>query len=634
MKLSQVFFTSSGLATCIPPSRKNRISDITALSLLLRGGIFTICCLFVKSHLLLAQDNRAFRYILNSETDNLRRIYWDVYNGGNLSLAVDTSVIIDTQKPVQKIVIAGNKRAALGKSKKKHIISSGLLLKPSDADSITVRLSYKSENLSNPVFITQCMDDEGDVISSDTTILLKDTGWTIAKAIHPLRNVRFLRFEFQLQSDNVKGNSALFLDDIQLSMNKDQLYSSISDADSHYKIKKKKLKDLDVSEEKRYGPISELRTKKIVALGESVHGSQTIEKAAIDILKYRVTHGNCKLILIELPLDEMLSVNQYVRGNEAFHLDSIVKYGVISQSVYSKNMLGFFEWVKEYNKTADKKVRVLGFDVNIEDLPVYNLNLFDYLRKTNKLEAEDEICKRLAAITFYHNDVVKALKEVEAEKKIRLDPTELNMIGHYHQQLYRLHSSDNKFIIRDSIMYENIRYLTGLLCAPDETVTFYGHLGHICNNRFRASWSFNDQSCGGLLKNLFKNDFFSIGFFVGNGENTTINNFNFMVNELPCPYSLSLESKLNISNHRYFFTNSASLPKGPLYMRVGTISANNRFFIGYPHLLMDGIVYLSQSKPSDVIRPEVSFGEKAVPKMLQLRQYLKLLPGNYNIFNH
>ena len=69
-------------------------------------------------------------------------------------------------------------------------------------------------------------------------------------------------------------------------------------------------------------------------------------------------------------------------------------------------------------------------------------------------------------------------------------------------------------------------------------------------------------------------------------------------------------------------------------MRVGTISANNRFFIGYPHLLMDGIVYLSQSKPSDVIRPEVSFGEKAVPKMLQLRQYLKLLPGNYNIFNH
>ncbi len=70
---------------------------------------------------------------------------------------------------------------------------------------------------------------------------------------------------------------------------------------------------------------SPIMDKKILALGETIHGTQTMNDLAFSLIKERIEHHNCKLVLFELPLEETLYLNRYVKNDERYTLDFILR---------------------------------------------------------------------------------------------------------------------------------------------------------------------------------------------------------------------------------------------------------------------------------------------------------------------
>ena len=63
--------------------------------------------------------------------------------------------------------------------------------------------------------------------------------------------------------------------------------------------------------------------KRILAIGESVHGTGTMNDMGVEIIKNRIEHGKCRLVLLEMPLTLSFHINRYLEGDERFKPDSI-----------------------------------------------------------------------------------------------------------------------------------------------------------------------------------------------------------------------------------------------------------------------------------------------------------------------
>lgn len=85
-----------------------------------------------------------------------------------------------------------------------------------------------------------------------------------------------------------------------------------------------KIKKLSLNED-LYGSIPELNTKKIVALGETVHGSASVNSITAQIIKHQILKNNCKLVLLEFPFGSMMFLNKEMQGKTIFKGDSILK---------------------------------------------------------------------------------------------------------------------------------------------------------------------------------------------------------------------------------------------------------------------------------------------------------------------
>ena len=567
------------------------------------------------------------RPLLSFQSDNSRAIKWEGYNTNSLSMMVDTSIVIDGQHPMKYFPLKNEKLRNSFRSDSLTFFSftNGLIIPPSHNEELEISLNCKTDNLPKCHFIVLGVNNNGAIVFTDTMDITNKTDWTSVKSKLPIGDVAFLRFEVKAYPQNFTTDFSLWLSEIQLTINGVELDCVLEQEKSDmYSINSEKFVSLSFTDETKFSQISALKTKKIVALGESIHGSQPVGKAVIDIMKYRILNSNCKLILLEVPFEAMLGYNRSVQGDDKFNIDSIS--GVLDRSLYTGKLLDFFRWVKDYNETASKKVWVFGLDTDLLDVSLYNMNLFHYLLTKNRTTLNDQDIINLANTTFSDFDMINTLKSLEEENKINLDSIELDMIKNYHE-LLPYGNPPNAIALRDTLMYQNISYLTDLICSASETVTLHSHLLHSCYDKTLTSMSNAPQSYGAYLKKKYGNEYFNIGLFVGEGEYTTFSSKSFegfITKELELAYHNSLEYNMGLIGEKYFYTSVSSIPQKPFYMRAGGSNIDS-FFIGYPNLLMDGAIYINESKSITVFRPDVPFEKKLEEEATKTQEYMKLI---------
>lgn len=109
-----------------------------------------------------------------------------------------------------------------------------------------------------------------------------------------------------------------------------------------------------------YQNISISEGKKVVALGESVHGSSTIEYYKYELIKKLILENKCRLVLLESPITYTPYWNLLIQGKlpEEKLRKTIVQWQIMSGNFNGDQMTDFFLWLREFNLKASENDKV------------------------------------------------------------------------------------------------------------------------------------------------------------------------------------------------------------------------------------------------------------------------------------
>lgn len=284
-------------------------------------------------------------------------------------------------------------------------------------------------------------------------------------------------------------------------------------------------------------PLKEiLKDKKIIAMGEATHGTSEFFKMKHRFFEFLVEEMGYRIFAMEVDGGSGQVVNDYIlngKGTAANALKATKMF--TSNNMEVKEML---EWMRDYNKNPShkEKIRFYGFDMqfisdtmpklslylgkmdkNLEKeaeqllYPLYNSNIMNLtseeksylLIKTEKLKTKLEENKNKFSSDKLKNDYEMALWN-------------FNLVIQYINYSSQSDSTPSLFAekstLRDEYMAENVKWIidheyeTG-----NDKIMLWAHNGHI-------SYYYAFTNMGSLLKNIYKDKYYSIGFDFSRGS--------------------------------------------------------------------------------------------------------------------
>jgi erythromycin esterase-like protein len=592
-------------------------------------GLISVC------PLILAQKTMPFTYNFGFSINKNEKVIpeWSVSQEPLVNVSTDTSLVFRGKHPLK---IEQVDYMSLY-SPLKCTLQQTILFPGTGNDSLSVSFTCKSSHLEALDLILMGTDGKDNIICQDTVPVSVLDGWHTSKKSIGVKDVVMLHLSIRVKGENRqrhyyldKKEQFLWIDRLELTMGGKDLsaYPVANYADSIH-LSQEDIVPLPWNDPAAGSGIASLRNRKIVALGEAIHGSQSINKLAIELMKYRIEYERCKLVLLELPLQKMLYVNRFAQGDEAFEPDNIKE--LFDYALFSDEMFDFFAWVKKYNAENDEKVWVLGTDFEYASRN-RNLDLCEYflpLNRTGSCLEMDTLCDLLARGGNSVPDY-SAMKYLYANRffESHTGPTESRIIEHclhIGQQANTL--LDNAFFeMRDSIMFDNLRFLYTLLCRDRQaTVTVYTHLDH-------AKYISPDDpkpSFGTLAKKAFGEDYCCIGIFAGKGEVLNNKGHSLAVSSLSEPVKNSFEDLLGRIPGDCFYLPAESLPRYPLFMRrMGYYDTNNNYLFAIPPSLMESAIFIHRSealtKRPCILGKDLYPNETFINRFMRLTKLLKI----------
>lgn len=107
---------------------------------------------------------------------------------------------------------------------------------------------------------------------------------------------------------------------------------------------------------------------RIAALGENSHGSASLFKLKLKLVKYLVEKEGFTVFALESPVVEADRINEYVLNTGV--QDEVLK-NLVYPSWQNEDMLHIIEWIKTYNAKVKHKVSFRGIDIQ-DGLPALN----------------------------------------------------------------------------------------------------------------------------------------------------------------------------------------------------------------------------------------------------------------------
>ena len=231
---------------------------------------------------------------------------------------------------------------------------------------------------------------------------------------------------------------------------------------AQFKINNKDVTLLSMNDLSCYEQIPELKTKKIVAIGETIHGTETMPKIAYQLFRNGILKNNCRLALLELPLEKMLLINRFVQGDNSLDIDTLINAQTLD--IYSVDELkSFCLWLKTYNKEAKEKVWFLGADYchsSIECIYLcdYLYSLYSTTNDATVLQLYQNVMD--AVFTADYTDAFETFSNSYTLLEAAVGEIEAAIIKHCITTLDNMIKSTNNDVLqaqiaRDSVMFVN-----------------------------------------------------------------------------------------------------------------------------------------------------------------------------------
>lgn len=526
-----------------------------------------LCFLILSFHLgaLNAQDK------YNLEFRNMMNFKW--FTNVNPVSRIDSSVLIHNKYPMVFEQEKDNLYSFMGQVLLTPDIRQTFLL-PDSLKNACVKISINNKCLNMEKLLLRVigLNKHQEVALADSIDINNAEQWTVKSLRLNLSDTKFLMVGIDGYSPAFQQKpSKLYLDRITITLN-DQDIGEIGGIDNLAPHASTRFyPELIVADSitSKFIQQTLLPNKRIIALGETVHGSVEIAECAFNIIKENILNNNCRCVMLEEDMSMLLKMNLFVSEKlPEESLEDIEKD--MSVTLINKNaLLHFLSWLRKYNHdTSTGKVRLWGF----ESQWTYTRNaLFDYFYAfydTKHKSIFYPMLEYLKSLNFKQALTLATAQATTLENLMGKDEYQmfLYILGFQNQERSESYNPIDSHLFlkkRDYYMYRNVDYFLQHHLQANEKVLIYTHYGHAQKKEELRTIFPVLLPLGYYLAQKYKDDYGVIGITIGEGEITSRSNEargEFTTYKLT-PASTSLLEKLFINaNKEYIYFPTQCLP--------------------------------------------------------------------------
>lgn len=280
-----------------------------------------------------------------------------------------------------------------------------------------------------------------------------------------------------------------------------------------------------------------LKDRKIIGMGESTHGTAEFFQMKHRMFEFLVEEMGFRLFVMEVQFGDGQVVNDYIVNGKGTLADCSV--ALKQWTAKSNEVLDMIQWMRDFNvgKGIEDKVKFYGYDMQGID---GNLSqIVPYIKKVNSKVKMDNDNLRDFYNPFYtpkdneieilSKDTDKLYSDMVANKDnyIKMTGKEKYEIVLQNIEIVRQWINFTKennfhkmFHLRESYAAENIRWISNY---ENEKIMLWAHNGHI-GNSYKKTYIFDKkiESLGEILKNIYNDNYYSIGFDFYKGSFTAV----------------------------------------------------------------------------------------------------------------
>lgn len=463
-----------------------------------------------------------------------------------------------------------------------------------DSAEITATIKYKSVDCKNLSLVLTILG-EGERMQGTKKMVLPVTNeWTEMSCNIMAKSAYYLHVYIEAEGVNNDVPGKIYVANIDITSNGSKLERKTD----CFQAKKISPKDLLPIDEMRHLPIMD---KKILAIGETAHGTGTLCDMAVSLMKERIQNHGCRLIMIETSMMASLSINRYIKNDGRFTLSDMSR--ILGTSIFSDSIVSFLQWLKEYNSTHNNEVSMFGFDRgDVWKVTSIALDVFDFLYtlNTQRVASIDTICRRLLYAEYKDADLLPLLDNNHDLEQL-VTKEEMVLLGYCFRQLKK-----KPFIIRlaerDEKMAEVAELLASLYLTPTNTATLYSHVlhsGYLSDSRLLSRIS---KNMGGLLKDRYQEDYACIGLATCKGSARFFDkeDAGYEYQTLQSAPIGSLEYEICSKSDGIRFMSMDALSDRDIFMlrNSGAKYIGDQFMYAVPKARMDGVIVFPSVSPS------------------------------------
>lgn len=566
------------------------------------SGLLYLLILFLICRDLNAQDkyNLEFRNIINFK--------WLTNVIPNIR--VDSSALIHNKYP---IVLEQEKNipfSVLGLPLLTPDIRQTFLLPDSLKNAcVIISVNNKCFNMERLLLRVIGLNSSQEIIFSDSININNVEQWTERPLRLKLRDTKFLVVGIDGYSPAFqKRLSRLYLDRIKILLNDLPIeeITSINKLDSCKPIESYCGLLVADSINKKIISKTLLPNKRIIALGETVHGSAEIAECVFNIIKENILNNNCRCVMLEEDMSMLLKMNLFV--NEMLPKKSLeeIKKDMDGIHINTNALLRFLTWLRKYNhEMPANKVSLWGIE---PQLSFARNALFDYFYAFYDVKYKDvflQILKHLRSVNYkqasdlaiaYSTILMDAMSKDEYEKFLYVLEFQ-NQLRSESQNAVDGYLSLRK---RDRYMFKNVDHFLQHNLQENEKVIIYTHYGHAQKKEQIYAIFPMIFPLGYYLTQKYKDSYGVLGITLGEGEIATRSNEaqnEFTAYKLIPSSASSLEKLFMDIKKEYIYCPSQCLPNDIYLIR----HIGNRVWTGQTEIYnvvkkcVDGFVFIRRS---------------------------------------
>jgi len=475
-------------------------------------------------------------------------------------------------------------------------------LLPEGKKNINISVFTKGDKKWNACLNIVCLNNLEDIVSTKKLQINQTDDWARDSINIDVNDAKILSLTIELNLDKkyTFGDEVtpIWIDQIEIKI--DNVDINHFEQTIQCNDLKKQLRENKVSFSSPLMPeisaINELKDKRIIALGETIHGSTTINKIAFQVIQNLVEKEHVKLIMFEFPIDLVMHWNNYISVKSSESIDQFLPVDYLCDPIELKNLL---LWLRNYNMVNKDKVIVMGIDLSGSYKADFYLKRFLY-----QLEPSPEIDSMAQNLVSYHDDIYAIAHDYLVNHwslfKGKMGNDQLLVFDQALKGIAWLIYPPQELYdgYRDYMLAQNAILGIDSLLKKNEKAIIYSHMQHaskICSNDKGETY----PPMGSYLNKKYGKDYYTIGLLAGEGTFTANNDTmivdNCIVNR---PVSGSLEKFCLDMNDDFFFSAlsyNQAFNNICYYRYQGAHPGEKSFYLGDINKRMDALIFTKSS---------------------------------------